>query len=471
MNKRLRLTTAFIFQMLFASFACAEFKAFDTEELKMDFEARERFEFRNNWKDFSDHFDLRDDVGLLQRVRLGLRFKPNDHFSTYIQAQDSRTFFDEPEGPPANREFTGSDSPIDLRQAYVRFKNIYDQPIQLTVGRQALTFASSRMIGNSAWSNNGTSFDAVQIEYDLKDKLLLSYFAGHMVKHERDRFNSPDTEDLITGIFAAPVIQENIVTDFYLFYRDKSDVDSEPDRQAGNSAPEGRYFALGSKLRNKKDDPFWKGFDWKVEVIGEVGQVKDPTALGTRNTNDQDLLAGLINLEGGYTFKETTFKPRLFAEYYFATGDSNANDESSNTFQNFFPSTHGEFGNMDLFAITNLHDISAGVHFDFTDKWRMKLAQHVFFIADSNDILRDGSYSPIGGVNRYNNAVNGGPDGFIGSELDLMMTYKASEWCEIEGGYSHFFAANYLEQTQPFQNASRSTDDADFFYIQTKFKF
>ena len=70
--------------------------------------------------------------------------------------------------------------------------------------------------------------------------------------------------------------------------------------------------------------------------------------------SDLDLLACALHVGGGYTFQNCPWKPRLYFEYNFATGDDDPTDGDIGTFQNLFPSNHNKYGVMDLFARQNL---------------------------------------------------------------------------------------------------------------------
>ena len=55
-------------------------------------------------------------------------------------------------------------------------------------------------------------------------------------------------------------------------------------------------------------------------------------------------------------------------------------------------------------------------------------------------------------------------DNYAGSEVDLTVQWKVNAHLQVEAGYSHFFAGDYLSDT------GRS-DDADFGYVQAKLTF
>ena len=134
--------------------------------ITFDIELRWRFENRNDWIDFNEAFDLRDGVGLLQRLRLGMAIDPVEWFKFYAQMQDSRTFFYDDEGNPAWREFVSQDDPYDLHQAWVEFGRFTDPaiPWNLKVGRQKLNYEQQRLVGAFEWDNVARVFDAVKAQ-------------------------------------------------------------------------------------------------------------------------------------------------------------------------------------------------------------------------------------------------------------------------------------------------------------------
>ena len=70
---------------------------------------------------------------------------------------------------------------------------------------------------------------------------------------------------------------------------------------------------------------------------------------------DQDAWGTVI--QGGYTWTEHSWQPRLGVLYSYASGDKNSADGSSETFQNLFATTHLHYGYMDLNSLQNLHDV------------------------------------------------------------------------------------------------------------------
>lgn len=491
--------------------------------LGVDFQARERFEYRENWIDFNDDYDLRDDVGLLQRLRFGLKIQPAPWLRVYGQLQDSRTFFDETNGDlgdpfrgvraysasPANtREFVVQNSSIDLRQGWVEFGGLDDGPFAFRVGRQLLSYGDERLIGGFEWDNNARTFDAAKAQWKSRD-FQIDAFAGWVVLHKNDRFNDPDTADLLTGIYSTVQAVPKHQLDAYLLFRSKSDVDfstafsDRPQQNGGNTAPPGDYFTLG--FRGKSREGELGPWDWNGEVAVQWGDVVNPQGfyqldpstgeyepvdrIGSRTINvlRQDLLAWAAHLELGYALR-CPWKPRFHAGYSYGSGDDNPSDGESGTFQNLFPTNHKFYGFMDRFSWQNMHDPEVGVMVKPTPAVQMTLDYHMFWLDETEDVWRFAGQEAVGGQGRYANALLGGtpvpetavlgknilrgaPSSFVGSELDFVVAWKVARWLKVEGGYCHFFAGDYVLDSAGVLGDRRRADDARFGYVQMQVDF
>ncbi|MEM9445977.1 MAG: alginate export family protein [Verrucomicrobiota bacterium] len=451
-------------------------------KLRWDFQMREQFEWRENWIDFNDNNDQRDDVALLSRIRLGLKWIATDKLTLYAQLQDSRTLFDEPQGPVTNRELGLNDSPIDLRHAWFKWLPLEETPLSLKVGRQIWKYGEGRLLGPGNWNNQARTFDSLKLRY-TDTAFWLEYFAGYLVRHTTDTFNESDSEDLVTGLWAN--VKEIPVFDahFYTILRSKSDVDvntirtNVDNQSSGNNHPAGDYINLGTLFKSKKNA--LGPWDFEAELNFQVGEISNPTRAGNAlsgviiNTARQDHLAFASHLELGYHL-DHAWKPRLYTEYNYASGDDNPGDGINNTFQNFHPANHGKdarYGIMDRFAWMNLHNLTFGLTIKPIKELDIRLAHHLFWLDSTNTPWRFAGQGAVGGNARFGNAIGRSVSNFVGNELNLIVNYKPYDWWNLQVGYAHFFAGNYIYETDPALNRSTGQDDADFLYVQSTISF
>ncbi len=460
-----------------------------------DAEIRERFEVRDNWIDFNSKTNTRDDTGLLERLRLGLKLSPTDWFTVYTQLQDSRTFFDDsnsikPNAAGSQQNFITNDDPIALRQAYLKFSKIGDQPLTFTAGRQVLSYGDERLVGGFDWDNNARVFDALKLVYLQKD-YAVDVFSAYVVPHQSQDFDVPYTHDLFLGAYATTTLVPKFTSDYYVFWRSKDKLTpitsftTAANQTEGDAVPNGDYATLGTRWKSLPGA--FANWDAGYEGALQVGSIDNPlqgtatTVSGQAiNTGRQDLLAGMSHVEVGYTIK-TDWKPRLFASFDYASGSSDPNSGTSSTFQNLYPTNHPLYGILDRFSLQNMYQATVGVIAKPTDKITLRLDYHNTWLVSTTDELRIANQTPLGSsavspagtapasgyAARYAKALAVNPSNYVGSEVDFIGTYQLTKWCQLQAGAAHFFAGDYLRETA----AGQETDDANFAYTQVKFDF
>lgn len=441
------------------------FLSFWDGRLILDIEERIRGEGRENNRDFdSSVHDDNDDSWLLNRFRLGLAFKPVSWLKIYGQTQDSREAFSDRANIPGVRGAEGDDI-FDLRQAYISLGDVKKFPLLLTVGRQAISYGDSRLVADSKWGNFGRTFDAVRVRFE-EPHYWLEGFAMRPVQIERHEFDASDAEDNFFGGYFSTDLVPKQTTDFYVFYRHKDD--NQPDLDPTNkidpqgtwNGPAARFATIGARVKSKPDA--LNGWDYTAEAVYEVGDVYQ-TDLDSKRF---DLNAFAAHVSGGYTAKKLPWSPRLGLEYDYASGDSDPNDGNSESFQNLFPSNHDKYGFMDEFGWRNIHDLRFQLNAKPVKKLDIEFDFHAFWLADTHDYwYRSNGISTLRTKTPDGRDVRTiGASNFAGNEIDLTATYELNRNIKVQGGYSHFFAGDYLHDTG-------ADSDADFAYLMTTFTY
>ncbi len=443
--------------------------------LTLDLQERLRYEDRQNNFDFDNRgnaLSITDGSYLLERLRIGMRYKPDDWINTYFQMQDSREIAS---ARPKDPGFFGSegDQNASLRQANMTFANFKACPLGLTAGRQELSYGDERLIGAFDWNNIGRVFDGLKFRFQQMN-WNLEAFAVMPVSQYTTHFDVPDTDDKFFGIYYQMNYVPRQVTEFYAFYRNKTDNDAGfptggytigTDRTANQVGTQaGDYVTLGTRI---KSVPGKLGpWDYETELTGQAGSLvanSADTNLVDATTRRRNLLAWASHLAGGYTFTGEE-KIRLGLEYDYASGNSDPSSGTNTSFQNLFPTNHKFYGYMDLFAWRNMHDARAQFNITPIKKLALDLDYHAFWVADTSDAwFRANATTPVRGVGAGATARDHA-NNFAGQEVDLAFTYPLAKWIRLHGGYSHFFAGPYLHDTG-------GAADADFLYLQTLFQF
>jgi hypothetical protein len=407
--------------------------------LVFDLHERLRFEARENNFDFNDAIDSPTDDGwLLQRFRVGVKIKPVDWLTIYAQGQDVREIGSDRTNIIGQLGAEGDDS-FDLRQGFVQIG--HSKGLSARIGRQLLSYGDERLVGPLDWLNQGRSFDALKFHFETPS-WWIDAFTSSVVNFERSKFNQSDWMDgeesrnqTFSGIYFSTTAIDTQTTDLYVFQL----------HEGGGSDAD--FFTFGTRW--KADVKKLKGWDYEVEMAGQAGELQG-----------RDLGAFAGHWGAGYIGHNLPWKPRIFAEYNFATGDDNPADDDIGTFQNLFPTNHKFYGFMDVFSWKNLHNPAISLSVQPHQSLTARLDYHLFWLADTHD-----AWYRANGITAVR-PITPGAESFAGSEVDLTLTWKATACLGLQAGYSHFFAGGYLRAA-----GSKASDDADFAYLMATIEF
>lgn len=358
-----------------------------------------------------------------QRVRLTANAKATDDVSAKITLQDTRQWGAEGttsvgspgvSGPQLTDAGTTVNSNVDVHEAYLNVSNIFGTPVSLRAGRQELSYGDERLIGSFGWSNNGRAFDAFKLMYN-NDAVSVDLFSATIAET-----GTVNDDTYLHGVYATlKQLIPNNTLDVYVF-----------DLTSGVSTADTTY-TIGARLKGAA-----AGVDYTVELPYQFGD--DSTGV--------DISAWAFAAKVGYTLP-TPMKIRVGAEYDLATGQDP--DETDVTvFSNLFPTNHAHFGIADVTGAnqwSNIQAWSVNASVDLNEKTRLYVA-YWDFSQDEIAAIANSSFDPVG-----NNSDE------LGSEIDLIATYKYNNNLSIEAGASRFFAGDA---------AGTDPDDRDWAYLQ-----
>ena len=436
--------------------------------LTLDIEERLRFEARENNRDFdSSANDPRDDGWVLSRFRLGLAIRPSSWLKIYAQTQDTREWFSTRGNVPGVNGVDGGDY-FDLRQLYIELGDVKRFPLTLTIGRLPLDYGDKRILADPNWGNFGRSFDGVKLRVQT-EKFWVDAFAVRPVQIRNGEINDSDSADNFFGIYGGTDALGFQTTELYFLWRDKADAqpDLSPTNKTGaNGTFNGNAQRLATAGTRWKSKPgALRGFDYTAEFAWQFGQLWT----GERTTPRLNHHAFALAILAGHTWENAPWKPRLGIEYDYASGDKNPTDNSSQSFQNLFPSNHVHYGFMDVFDWRNLHDARLSLSVKPRRNVEVTLDWHAFWLAETADYWYAGNngYSTLRTTTPGNNGRDVrtiGARNFAGHEIDFTAGWKVNTHLSFLAGYSHFFAGDYLRDTG-------THSDADFGYLQATFAF
>lgn len=434
-----------------------------------DVQERLRFEVREDNFDFdNDRDSLTDDSWLLQRFRIGVKVKPANWLTLYAQGQDSREYFSDRPVEPGMLGAEGDDA-FDLRQGYIEIGDLSEFPLTLRVGRQVLSYGDERLVGSFDWNNIGRTFDGAKLHFE-QPKWWLDAFAATVARPTRNEYNQSDlfngTETNRSQVFGGIYLSTSVIpvqtTDVYAIYlHENTTVSPAPPNEDTNFATFGVRMksnpgafapappAPPSDGKSAPAKPAPRkpvGFEYEFEGAMQIGEV-----LG-RDHNAYAVHGGI-----GYTF-DCWGSPRIFGEYNYATGDEDPLDGDSQTFQNLFPTNHKFYGYMDAFSWQNVHNAALSLRVAPAKNLTLQIDGHAFWVATNED-----AWYRANGTTRVR-PLNRDADTYVGSEIDVTATWKATKNLALLVGYSHFFSGDYAK-------ATGRNDDADFTYVQATLEF
>jgi hypothetical protein len=356
------------------------------------------------------------DVFLLERVRLEARLRFSDALQLFVQGQDAHVLgsnfsnSDFPNGSPYNNTF-------DLRQAYLEWTRIGGSPVGFKLGRQTIFYTDTRLMGPGEWCNVGRyDWDAAMLTWRSR-ALDVDVFYAFRVRNNPSGFDRDHFDYDVLGIFSTVPLGPLKLHAFYFLQ-----MNNFPD------AP-----SPGSFFRHSPGLSFEGVFTSGIDVSG--GLVPQ---FGTWGERDVRALGGYAVV--GYT-GPVWGKPRLGVHYAYASGDADAADGTTRTFDGLFGAVDRYYGRMNLFAWMNLHDLQAAMSLCPLGPAKLEVDYHLFLLAER----RDAWYYASGASQRQD--ATGAAGRVLGHELDVVATVKATPYARFQGGYALFVPGEFIRTT------------------------
>ena len=402
-----------------------------------------------------------------------------DWVSALVEARSSYSLGDDRYAATApGKNLAENDGPLQLQLAQITIGNLKDFPLTVKVGRQELNFGDQRLVGAALWLNIPHTFDAIKVRY--QDSFFgVDLFAADLVDVRGGHFEESNSQDRLSGAYADfPGLSKNDVVEFYFLARNVargivSDDWSLVPAPFRMTAPQDIY-TLGYHAKSKAGA--YGPWDYGIEAMYQFGDrtaVFPATPVAVAQSAPRlDQRAWAFILQGGYTWKELPWTPRLAWIVSRASGDRNSTDTSSRTFMNLLPSNHGLYGAMDLSSLQNIADY----RLSFTSKpsatTRLALDFHQQYLQNTHDYW----YNVAGVPRNTPGAIPGSGRGFginpgyssnLGQEIDVIGGWTVTKGLLLESGIGHFFRGDYVKESLRVVGSK----DANYCYVQATMNF
>ena len=391
-----------------------------------------RFRFENG-QGLGYSEDSDDGYGLT-RTRLELGVRPVSWLNFGIQAQDSRA----PGIRPALSNSGAVRDPFDLRQAYAEI-GASRSAASLKVGRQALIYGDSRLIGAPNWSNTSRVFDAVRLQV-RGSGAKLDLFSASVVRNDPNRRLNRSVEgEYLHGLYGSlESVIPGSTLEPYLLWQTKSSVVNEL-----NAHGDLDRYTLGFRAWGKGLGPW----DYNAALVRQWGQVAG-----------SDIQAWAYYAELGYSI-EARLNPRLYIHYNFGSGDKDSQDGRFGGFVNLYPTTAFLYGRANRVGWRNHKGLRLGSEFKPHSKLTLLLEFHSFWLASKTDAL----YS-AGGQVSVAPPPGGARDAKVGNEVDAVFTVPVTDNFSLGAGLAHMLPG-------PFVKANTPGHPFTYSYLFTSYKF
>jgi hypothetical protein len=170
-----------------------------------------------------------------------------------------------------------------------------------------------------------------------------------------------------------------------------------------------------------------KSFDYGGEIIFENGKVATQT-----------IQAYAAQAGTAYQFTGLASKPRLFAQYDYASGNSHPKTNANHsTFDTIYPTAHDRFGITDLFGGQNIESVRAGATVEPHNRLTFTVQGLDFWAASALDSIYNTSGSAI-----VTNKTDRGRH--VGGEIDGYSWYEFNRHFNAGGGVGYFGGGDFL---------------------------
>jgi hypothetical protein len=388
------------------------------EWIAFSVEERLRFEAYRNGGFKRGH----NDAYFLNRFRYQIDLRPTAWLKVVSQVQDARPISQRPPGGPPN------ENTWDLKLAYAEAGNPEKHWISARVGRQLINY-NNTIIANSEWRNQGRSYDAIVTNL-RRGRFRLGMFAAYPVITRDSGVSRHQRGNEILGLYGAvDHVVPNSVLEPFVLYRGQRNVPVETGSGNGKGAQHEKAYGL--RLKGKVAAQL----DYSVEAIAERG-----------SAGSDAIRAWGTSFGSAYSFSAVKWRPRLFGQYDFASGDKNSKDGVHGTFDTMYPTAHDRFGITDQFGWQNIAGVRAGITVEPHHRWTISGQYLNLSLASATD----GLYNTSGGLLFRDPAGKSGTH--IGEEFDVYTWYELTRHFNVGMGIGRLMAGSFLARSASGSN-------------------
>lgn len=372
-------------------------------QFSLDAQIRPRFEFRNGYNRLPSP-DSNPAAQFNQRTRLNLTYLSDSRVSTRISIQDVRIW-------GQDLQLTHVPS-FDLYEAWVKLQLSDNWAVQ--AGRQELKYDNQRLLSFNDWALPGRTHDAVVFQYDNDAASKLHVGLGLNQSQNR--------------MFETHYGLNHYKTLNYIWYNT---------RISTNTTASLLAIADGYEHPDNPDKLYIRG-TWSAYMQSSPGNYSftfNPAYQHGNTRTGQDISAWFVTFEA--SARLTGSYSGLLGFELFSGNDGVNPGDTYTAFSDLYGIGHARHGFMDYFTSFPAHTLGAGL-FNPYFKNTFRLSDQTVFTADLHLFYIQ---------NDYPDPVNPGQsiDYYLGSEIDLVLSYRFNDFTRLMFGYSVMFGTESME--------------------------
>ena len=390
-----------------------------TFHLSVGGEIRQQFEYFNN-TNWGEGPEDRNGY-LLQRYQLHTDWQLGTYVRVFAQLKSGLVYGKAggPEPPDEDR--------LDLHQAFADLRlptGPQSSDLTVRVGRQELSYGSSRLVSVREGPNVRQSFDALKVVHRAPGRQIDAFVSRPVQTNRRAFDDGSDPDRVFWGAYSVqrlPSLPGASVDLYYLGLRDRAA------RFQEGEALERRH-SLGLRLWNQESS-----FTYNVEGVYQFG------SFGPGAVRAYTLSANVVR-----TWEQLRGQPRLELRTEVISGDRRPSDGQLQTFNPLFPKG-SYFGQVALVGPANLVDLHPLVAIQPASEVSVSFDADLFWRHSRRDGLYAVPYVPI-------RAAGASRARHIGNQYTLTGSWEPTAFWSCELFVTYFTAGRFLRETGAGRN-------------------
>ena len=266
------------------------------------------------------------------------------------------------------------------------------------LGRVAQDFGGRRLVARNYYRNTTNTYTGVDYRTRRGDTTLHAFLwspddrrprTGNRLRDDDFELDEPDPERRLAGLFTTTQLSPDSRLEAYVFHLNEGDDRETPTANRRITTPGFRWL-YGPP----------QGVDLELEVAMQLGQVRASRNIADRR--DLDHRAALVHAEAGW--RRAASSPRFSLALDYASGDPDAADGKSNTFDALFGAVVPDFGPSGIWTWLNRRNqiaMSAVIDAPSSDRLRLYGALRYARLAQDQDAwFQAGLRDPTGDSGR-----------------------------------------------------------------------